>query len=261
MDLEQLFQLASGGNLLLMAAFGGLFTSMLNMVGVLPLLLPIRSFGKISDPGLGFAAGVMLTASFTSLIIPGIRMGGILPVIIGVVLGSILISLLDKFVPHMHAIIGVEGMSTRLRAIWLFVLAITIHNVPEGLAVGVGLGSGDLVAGLALMLAIGLQNIPEGLSVGLSLLSTGSYSRPKAYLASTLSGFVELPLAVLGAAAVINLHPVIPYAMGFAAGAMIFVVSDEIIPEVHKIGREKLVTYSLVAGVLVMLFLDTALRA
>lgn len=161
----------------------------------------------------------------------------------------------------MHAIIGVEGLSSRLRVVWLFVLAVTIHNMPEGLAVGVSIGSGDIAAGLALMIAIGLQNVPEGLSVGLSLISAGSYSRLKAYLASTVSGLVELPLAVVGAAAVILIRPIIPYAMGFAAGAMIFVVSDEIIPEVNRLGREKLTTYSLVAGLMLTLFLDTILKA
>ena len=201
----------------------------------------------------------MLAASFTSLIIPGINLGGIFPVLIGVGLGAILVSLMDKLIPHMHMIIGVEGISSRLRAIWLFILAITIHNMPEGLAVGVGLGSGDLPSGIALMIAIALQNIPEGLSVGLSLIATGSYSRWRAYLASSLSGFVELPLAILGALAVIWIRKLIPYAMGFAAGAMIFVVSDEIIPEVHRLGKEKAITYSLIAGLLVMLLLDSTL--
>ena len=256
-------QQISGGSPLLLAAFGGLFTSILNMLGAIPILFLRRgSGGRISDLGLGFAAGVMLAASFTSLILPGIELGGILPVLAGMVVGAILVSLMDRLIPHMHALIGVEGLSTRrLKAIWLFILAITIHNVPEGLAVGVGLGSGNLAAGTALMIAIALQNIPEGLSVGLSLLATGAYGRPKAYLASSLSGFVELPLAVFGALAVTSIRGIIPYAMGFAAGAMIFVVSDEIIPEVHRLGREKLVTYSLIAGLILMLFLDTALKA
>ena len=259
--LEQLFYSLSGGDLLLLATLGGLFTSILNMLGALPVLILREGDSKISDLGLGFAAGVMLAASFTSLIIPGIERGGILPVFIGIILGAVLVSALDKLIPHMHAIIGVEGPSLRLRAIWLFIFAITIHNMPEGLAVGVGLGSGDIAAGLALMIAIALQNIPEGLSVGLSLIATGSYSRKRAYLASSLSGLVELPLAMIGAVAVISIHQIIPYAMGFAAGAMLFVVSDEIIPEVHRLGKEKPVTYSLMGGLLLMLFLDAAFKA
>ena len=262
-DLGSLLQQISGGNPLLLAALGGLFTSILNMLGAIPILfLRGGSSGRFSDLGLGFAAGVMLAASFTSLILPGIERGGILPVLTGIIIGSILISLMDRLIPHMHALIGVEGLSTRrLKAIWLFILAITIHNIPEGLAVGVSLSSGDLASGIALMIAIALQNIPEGLSVGLSLIATGSYSRGKAYLASSLSGFVELPLAVLGAIAVISIHKIVPYAMGFAAGAMIFVVSDEIIPELHRLGREKAITYSLIVGLLVMLLLDSMLSA
>ncbi|MCD6592190.1 MAG: ZIP family metal transporter [Thaumarchaeota archaeon] len=261
MGLEQLFYELAGGNLILLAGLGGLFTSLLNVLGALPILVLRGAESRLPDLGLGFAAGVMLAASFTSLIIPGIRLGGVFPVLIGIGLGAILVSLMDRLIPHMHAIIGVEGISSRLRAIWLFILAITIHNVPEGLAVGVGLGSGDLASGIALMIAIALQNIPEGLSVGLSLIATGSYSRGKAYLASSLSGLVELPLALIGGLTVASTHKLIPYAMGFAAGAMIFVVSDEIIPEVHRLGREKSVTYSLIIGLLVMLLLDSLLSA
>jgi len=257
--LEQLFYELAGGNMLILAALGGLFTSLLNMLGALPIFILRDAESRIPDLGLGFAAGVMLAASFTSLIIPGMSLGGIFPVIVGIALGAILVSLMDKLIPHMHAIIGIEGLSSRLKAIWLFILAITIHNMPEGLAVGVSLGSGDLASGIALMIAIALQNIPEGLSVGLSLIATGSYSRQKAYLASSLSGFVELPLAIMGALAVVSIHKIIPYAMGFAAGAMIFVVSDEIIPEVHRLGREKSITYSLIVGLLIMLLLDSLL--
>ena len=247
--------------MLILALLGGLFTSLLNLIGVLPIFF-IRegSARRIPDYGLAFAAGVMLAASFTSLIIPAMDRGGVLPTLFGILLGAVAVSLMDKLIPHMHFIKGVEGRSSRLRAIWLFILAITIHNVPEGLAVGVGLGSGQLAAGIALMIAIGMQNIPEGLSVGLSLIATKEYGKSKAFLAATLSGVVELPLAVVGAAAVIAIHQILPYAMGFAAGAMIFVVSDEIIPEIHRLGKERMMTYSLIIGLMVMLLLDTMLK-
>ncbi len=250
-----------GGNLLLLAFFGGLFTTLMNMAGTFPILFVKKTESRITDFGLSFAAGVMLAASFTSLIMPGIEQGGVLPVLVGILIGAVVLSLMDKFIPHMHLIKGVEGKASRLQAIWLFVFAITIHNMPEGLAVGVGIGSGDIAAGIALMIAIGLQNIPEGLSVGFALTATKKYSRSQAFLAGNLSGVVELPLAVLGAAAVISAHQILPYAMGFAAGAMIFVVSDEIIPELHRLGKEKKLTYSLLAGLMIMLFLDTALKA
>jgi len=246
---------------MLLAFFGGLITSILNMVGCIPIFFLKGSTEKVTDLGLGFASGVMLAASFTSLILPGIESGGVLPVLVGILLGALAVSYMDKLIPHMHFIrIGVEGRRSRLRAVWLFVLAITIHNMPEGLA-GVGFGSGNLASAMALMIAIGLQNIPEGLSVGLSLASSKEYTRAKSFLIAALSGIVELPLAVLGAAAVIAAHRVLPYAMGFAAGAMIFVVSDEIIPEVHRLGKERAITFSLIIGLMLMLFLDVALKA
>lgn len=256
MSLAQAFQSISGGDFIILAALAGLFTSAMNLVGALPILFLKTSFRRVSDLGLGFASGVMIAASFTSLLLPAIELGGILPALLGVVLGAITISLMDRLIPHMHAIMGIEGGSSKLKAVWLLVLAITIHNMPEGLAVGVGIGSGDIAAGLALAIAIGIQNMPEGLSVGLSLISAEKYGRAKAYLISTASGFVELPMAVIGAIAVTIIHQIVPYAMSFAAGAMLFVVSDEIIPELHRLGKERTITYSIMAGLITMLWLD-----
>ncbi len=261
MSIVQAFQSISGGDPVILGALAGLFTSIMNLLGAVPILFLKGSFRRISDLGLGFASGVMLAASFTSLILPGIELGGIMPVLLGMILGAAAISLMDKLIPHMHAIMGIEKGSSRLKAVWLFILAITIHNMPEGLAVGVSMGSGDLTAGLALAIAIGIQNMPEGLSVGLSLISTEKYSRSRAYIISTASGFVELPLAVIGAVAVTVIHQIVPYAMGFAAGAMLFVVNDEIIPELHRLGKERSITYSLIAGLIVMLYLDVLLSA
>lgn len=241
----------------MLATLAGLFTSIMNLIGAVPILFLKRSFKRVSDLGLGFASGVMLAASFTSLILPAIELGGILSTLLGVVLGAAAISIMDRLIPHMHAILGIEKGFSRLKAVWLFALAIMIHNMPEGLAVGVSIGSGDLAAGLALAIAIGIQNMPEGLSVGLSLISTEKYSKARAYLISTASGFVEFPLAIIGAIAVTIIHQIVPYAMGFAAGAMLFVVSDEIIPELHRLGKEKTITYSLIAGLMIMLYLDT----
>jgi len=233
----------------------------MNTLGATPILFlknPPKSF---LDIGLGFAAGVMLAASFTSLILPGFKIGGAIPVFTGIALGAILISFTDRLLPHLHPIIGREGLkSSKLRAIWLLVIAVTIHNLPEGLAVGVGFGSGDLLLGVSIMLAIGIQNIPEGLSVGFDLLSSRSYSRIKAYTASIASGFVEPPLALIGAYTVSISSQLLPYAMGFAAGAMLFVVSDEVIPETHRLGHERKASYGLIAGLLLMLALDTLIK-
>ncbi|HDI31716.1 MAG TPA: ZIP family metal transporter [Thermofilum sp.] len=260
MRLEELLLELSGSNPLTMSVIGGLAISLFNAVGALPVLVIKNMPQKASYVGLGFAAGVMLAASFTSLIKPGIELGGVIPVLIGIALGAASVSLADSVIPHLHAVIGREGVLTeRLRAIWLFVIAITLHNMPEGLAVGVGFGSGNIREAIVLMLAIGLQNVPEGLSVGFALLSQGSKSRLYAYLVSVLSGFVELPLSTLGTLAVISAKGTLPYAMGFAAGAMIFVISDEIVPETHRLGHERVATYGLIAGFMLMLYLDVIL--
>ena len=245
---------------ILLSILGGIITTLLNGLGATPILVLKKLPKRALDIGLGFAAGVMLAASFTSLIMPAIETSGIMPVIIGIIIGSIAVSLADKVVPHLHAIIGFEGTpTTRLQAIWLFTIAITLHNMPEGLAVGVGFGSGNISKAISLMLAIGFQNIPEGLSIGFSILSLKNTSRYKAFLIAFLSGVVELPLSILGSLGVTYARGILPYAMGFAGGAMIFVVSDEVIPETHRMGHERLASYGLIIGLIIMLSLDLML--
>lgn len=260
MTLWDNLYLTVGGNLVLLALLGGMVCAALNLAGATPVLFIKKLPGRLLDVGLGFAAGVMMAASFTSLIIPGFARGGVLPVLTGVALGAVALTLGDRAIPHLHFVLGREGpRGERLTGIWLFILAITIHNMPEGLAVGVGFGTGDIASAITLMLAIGFQNIPEGLSVGFSLLSVGSYSRKFAYLAAVASGFVEPPLSFLGAWAVTQASSLLPYAMGFAAGAMLFVISDEIIPETHRLGHERRASYGLMAGLIIMLALDALL--
>lgn len=209
---------------------------------------------------LGFAAGVMLSASFTSLILPGIERGGLGPVTTGIGLGALFLMAADRLVPHLHLARGREGgHGERIRAVWLFILAITLHNMPEGLAVGVGLGSGDLARGLQLVLAIGLQNIPEGLAVAASAFSARMGTTFYAGVVGIRAGLVEIPLAILGAVAVGVARPLLPYAMGFAAGAMLYVIFDEIIPETHRLGKERLATLGFLLGAVVMLVLDVTL--
>jgi ZIP family zinc transporter len=149
----------------------------------------------------------------------------------------------------------------RVASAVLFVLAITLHNMPEGLSVGVGFGSGDVENALALMLAIGIQNIPEGLAVSVAAINAGLDRRTYAAVAGIRSGLVEIPLAVFGALAVGVAAGLLPYAMGFAAGAMLFVISDEIIPETHTRGYERVATAGTVLGIVVMLYLDVSLAA
>ena len=239
---------------------GGLFITLLNMLGALAILVWRRPSEKFLDSALGFAAGVMLTASFTSLILPGIAAGGLWPVLIGIVLGVFIVDQTDHLMPHLHSVMGLEGYrTTRIRAVWLFILAITLHNLPEGLAVGVGFGSGNLAIAVKLMLAIGLQNIPEGLAVSISALNAGMGSRFYAGLTGIRAGLIEIPMALLGVWAVQAVAPILPYAMGFAAGAMLYVISDEIVPETHRKGHERAATFGTMLGVLVMLYLDIAL--
>ena len=246
---------------MLLGLLGGMTIAALNAAGAAPVLLLRRLPQKFNDVALGFAAGVMLAASFTSLILPGIELGGVLPVVAGVVLGAGAVTLGDRLIPHMHRVIGEEGIGAgRLKAIWLFIIAIALHNMPEGLAVGVGFGSGETASAVTLMMAIGLQNIPEGLSVAFSLLEEDrSQRRLRSFVVSTLSGLVEIPMCVLGAWGVTVASNVLPYAMGFAGGAMVFVISDEIIPETHRLGHERLASYGLVVGLVVMLVMDVVL--
>jgi ZIP family zinc transporter len=197
----------------------------------------------------------MLAASVFSLILPAIELSGIWITLIGVALGAGFLDLLDRFTPHLHFMIGPEGPSSSLRRIWLFIIAITLHNFPEGLAVGVSFGSGNLSAAVALAIGIGLQNMPEGLAVALPLIREG-YSRGRALGYATLTGLVEPLGGIIGASIVSLARGIMPLGLAFAAGAMIFVISDEIIPETHRRGHERLATFGLVIGFLLMMLLD-----
>jgi ZIP family zinc transporter len=257
---EQVFIAIAGPNPIWQGLWGGIVITALNALGALLIFIWRKPSERFLDGALGFSAGVMLTASFTSLILPGIEYGGIWPVLIGMALGVLLLDLADHLVPHLHAISGQEGMATkRVRAVWLFIIAITLHNMPEGLAVGVGFGSGDLGNALKLMLAIGMQNIPEGLAVSASALSAGLGAYFYASFVGVRAGLVEIPLALFGAWAVHVATPILPYAMGFAAGAMLYVISDEIVPETHRKGHERTATLGLMLGAAVMLYLDVVL--
>ena len=247
------------------SAAAGLATA----VGALPVLA-IRGISQRLQSGfLGFAAGVMLAASFFSLILPGLeaveRNGGNAVASAGtigaaILLGATTLQLVNRYVPHEHFIIGPnpEAMKSRLQRIWLFVIAITLHNFPEGLAVGVSFGGGNLSNGAATALGIGLQNIPEGLAVAVSLASVG-YNRGFSFLAALATGLVEPVGGFLGIAAVTYSSILRPWGLGFAAGAMIWVVSSEIIPETHREGQQNNATAALMVGLVLMLFLDWTL--
>lgn len=234
-------------------------------VGSLPALFFKEVPDHLMNTLLGGAAGVMLAATSFSLIVPGIEHGnhlwpgyGVYVVAFGILLGAFCLDQVDRFLPHEHFIIGHEGPSSKLKKIWLFIIAITIHNFPEGLAVGVGFGSEDIAKGTSLAIGIGLQNIPEGLAVALPLLGIG-YSRLKAIGIATLTGLVEPVGGLLGVGAVSIFQPILPLGLAFAAGAMLFVISDEIIPETHAKGRSRLATFGIVTGFIIMMSLDNLL--
>jgi len=269
-----------GTSPVMQALVGGLIIATMNLLGASLVLVWRNPSERALDGMLGFAAGVMLAAAFTSLIIPGIEQysgGNPLPTLFGVALGALFLDRADALVPHAHYLLTGERRTDaadpaetlpvtdeRLAGVVLFILAITLHNMPEGLAVGVGFGAaaGDpaqLGSALSLMFAIGLQNIPEGLAVSVAAINAGLDRRLYAAVAGVRAGVVEIPLAVLGAVAVATIEPLLPYAMGFAAGAMLFVISDEIIPETHRSGHERVATLGLMVGVVVMLYLDIAL--
>lgn len=229
---------------------------------------------KVLDGLLGFAGGVMLAASYWSLLAPAIAMSEDLgwppwlPPAVGFLLGGAALRLLDRILPHLH--IGgrmeeAEGIPTRWRRAVLLVMAITLHNIPEGLAVGVAFGaagmgipSATLAGAVALAIGIGLQNFPEGMAVSMPLRREG-LSVGKSFWYGQISGAVEPVAGVIGAAAVLLAQPILPFALAFAAGAMVFVVVEEVIPESQRAGNGDLATLGLMLGFAVMMVLDVAL--
>jgi ZIP family zinc transporter len=229
---------------------------------------------RVLDGMLGFAAGVMIAASFWSLLAPAIEMAeesalpAFIPALVGFLAGGAFLWIADKILPHLHRgapTSSAEGVKTSWQRSILLVLAITLHNIPEGLAVGVafgaiaaGLPSATLAGAMALALGIGIQNFPEGTSVSVPLRREGM-SRGKAFMYGQFSGMVEPIAGVLGAVAVILMRPILPYALAFAAGAMIYVVVEELIPE-GKIERDSdISTIGAMLGFTVMMTLDVAL--
>lgn len=229
---------------------------------------------RVLDAMLGFAAGVMIAASFWSLLAPAILLSAdsglpkFVPALVGFLAGGAFLWGVDRVLPHLHIgfpIEEAEGLPTSWRRSVLLTLAITLHNIPEGLAVGVAFGAlaadlpGATLAGaIALALGIGIQNFPEGAAVSVPLRREG-LSRRKSFAYGQLSGLVEPAAGVLGAAAVVLARPILPYALGFAAGAMIYVVVEELIPEAQRDQNTHIATFGAMLGFAVMMVLDVAL--
>ena len=247
-------------NIILIGLLASLLAGLATGVGALPAVFWPRGPGRLLDVMLGFAAGVMLAAAVFCLIIPALDPestpgGGLLVVVIGILAGAAFLHVVDRLVPHQHLVHENCVDMVAARRAWLFVLAIAIHNFPEGLAVGLGFASGDLGRGTALAIGIGLQNVPEGLAVAIPLLLVG-YSRGQALLIATITGLVE-PLGALLAVTLGSIfQPILPVGLAFAGGAMIFVVVDEIIRETHRRGVGRLASGALMAGFVIMMTLD-----
>lgn len=237
-------------------------------LGALGVFAVRRLSAALEDGMLSFAAGIMLAASFFSLLLPAIEHGeaqygtdnlAVAVTSLGFLCGAAALFLLHRYVPHEHFFAGREGPeSAALSRIWLFVIAITLHNFPEGMAVGVGFAGGDVANGTALATGIGIQNIPEGLAVAVSLLAVG-YTRSRSFLVAFLTGLAEPVGGLFGAVAVSIAGPTMPWMLAFAAGAMLFIISDEIIPETHRRGFENIATACLLVGFVCMMYLDSTL--
>jgi ZIP family zinc transporter len=292
-----------GDDAILLGLVGGLVIAGFNLIGASLVLVWRNPTEKWLDAALGFAAGIMLSASFTSLLLPGIEFAskvgyqamsvagfeirGIVPVLVGFALGTAVLDRGERWVRYVAPVISnrllhdekrTDGGDThhtrlpgavssttkdesdvRIMAVLLFTVAITLHNMPEGLAVGVGFGSGDIENAVSLMLAIGLQNVPEGLAVSVAAINAGFSRRWYAAVAGIRAGLVEIPLALFGAWAVTVAAPLLPYAMGFAAGGMLYVIGDAIVPETHSRGYERVATLGFMGGAALMLTLDVVL--
>jgi len=250
------------------ALLGGLMAAGATALGTLPVILSQRFSQRTHDTMLGFGAGVMLAASAFSLVIPAIAAaraqgsgpwaaGGLVGA--GILLGGLMLLAIDRAVPHEHFFKGLEGPQARaMKRAWLFVLAITLHNLPEGLAIGVGFAGSDVIGAKALAAGISIQDVPEGMVVALALRGVG-YGRWMSAGLGVLSGLIE-PIAALAGVALIGLSAgLLPWGLAAAAGAMLFVISHEIIPESHRKGHEAFATGGLMLGFVLMMLLDTAL--
>ena len=236
-------------------------TYLLTAIGTLPVLLFRQAPRRLMDAMMGFAAGVMVAASCWSLLVPAIDSGGVSAAVVGLLAGAALIYVADQLLPHLHSEFPDEARAEGPRVAWqrstLLMLAITLHNFPEGLAVGVRFGGGDVGAATALAIGIGLQNIPEGLAIALPL-RRGGMSRGRAFFWGQLSAIVEPIAGPLGAALVLVSGAFLPYAMALAAGAMLYVVVEELIPETVRSGTTDIATLGFIVGFAVMMGLDNA---
>ena len=272
--MENIIKLFENINPILGAFYATMFTFIVTSLGASFALFFKKMHRGVLDGLLGFSGGVMIAASFWSLLAPSIEMSGgegfqkVLPAAVGFTLGAVLIFIMDKILPHLHINFKEsqkEGIKTSLHRTVLLVLAITLHNIPEGLAIGVlfgavasGMPEASVAGAVILAIGIGLQNFPEGIAVAMPLRRLG-VSRLKSFYYGSLSGVVEPVAGVIGAVAVTFFTPILPYALSFAAGAMVFVVVEEVIPETQMDKYTDIASLGFIIGFVIMMSLDVAL--
>ena len=243
-------------NIILIGTSASLIAGSATILGASLVFFMRKVSDRLLDAAMGFSAGVMLAATFFGLISPAIKIGGIYKTAFGILLGAVFLIIAEKVVPHMHRVTGAKGPPTHLSKIWLFILAITIHNFPEGLAVGVGFAGGNIAAGIILAIGIGLQNIVEGLVVALPLYRSRNKIM-EAFLVASFTCLIEPIGGFLGISVVSLMKSLIPYGLAFAAGAMLFVTVEELIPETHSRGNVRESTVGIILGFVVMMFLES----
>ena len=249
-------------NLVLLTALG---VGSATVIGSLIGFIFRKISHKFSDIVLSFAAGVMLSAAILGLILPALEHGGkygIIITVIGIFTGAVCLNLIDKLVPHIHKIVGADieehQNNANLSKVLLFVTAIAIHNLPEGIAAGVGFGTGNTADALMIAGGIALQNIPEGMVIIGPMLATGVSPR-RTFICAMITGLIEVVGTLLGYFAVSIASAILPFALAFAGGTMLYVISDEMIPETHAHGSERGATYALLVGFCIMLISDVLL--
>jgi len=248
-------------SLVLITAFG---VGSATVIGALIGFLFKNTSQKFSNIILSFAAGVMLAAAVLGLVLPSLEYGGkyaVLFTVTGIFTGALCLNLIDKLVPHLHKLAGVEPENhthSSLSKVLLFVTAIAIHNLPEGLAAGVGFGSGDISQALIIAGGIALQNIPEGMVIIAPMMASG-VSKGRTFVIAMLTGLIEVVGTFIGYFAVTVSSVILPFALSFAGGTMLYVISDEMIPETHSHGKQQGATYALLLGFCIMLITDVYL--
>ena len=248
-------------NLVLLTALG---VGGATVIGALIGFIFKKMSHRFSDIVLSFAAGVMLAAAVLGLIMPSLEYGGkfgLVITVLGIFAGALCLNLIDKLVPHLHKMVGEDGEShnnQKLSKVLLFVMAIAIHNLPEGIAAGVGFGSGDTAGAILIAGGIALQNIPEGMVIIAPMIAAG-VSPKRTFVCAMLTGLIEVLGTLIGYFAVSIATAILPFALAFAGGTMLYVISDEMIPETHAHGSERGATYALLVGFCIMLISDVLL--